>query len=109
MRDPFESSIQISRLRVRMNDIYGTILQVLKFGFECGATVAPNNITVPQSGFHKALIQCKVRYYWKEFNLSATRQMKVFLHNLSTFLSHFWSSIVNTQLINLVDPFNFVA
>ena len=46
-REIFEGSIQISWLRVGMNDFYGTILQVLKLVYECGATVAPYSITVP--------------------------------------------------------------
>ena len=46
-REIFEGSIQISWFGVGMNDFYGTILQVLKLVYECGATVAPHNITVP--------------------------------------------------------------
>ena len=43
----FEGSIQISWLKVAINDFYSTILQALGFVYECGATVVPNNITVP--------------------------------------------------------------
>ena len=46
-REIFEGSIQISWFRVGMNDFYGTILQVLKLVYKCGATVASYNITVP--------------------------------------------------------------
>ena len=46
-REIFEGSIQISWLKVGMNDFYGTILQVLKLVYECGATVAPYGIIVP--------------------------------------------------------------
>ena len=46
-REIFEGSNQISWFRVGMNDFYGTILQALKLVYECGATVAPYDITVP--------------------------------------------------------------